>query len=1108
MKSGFKKELLLCLLTVSSFILQAFGGVVEKSGVKGGLAVYIGKPDAELILSLHPDEKYIVHALLNSKDSAVALRKQFLDKGVYGKVSVHPMPADGKLPYVDDSVNLLVVNSPSTGFPQEELMRVLTPRGALMIKNSEGSWVKTVKPWPDDIDEWTHSIGYDSGNNMVSKDKRIGPPRHIQWVSGPLFQRHHGMHPSYNACASAGGRMFYIGEEVPMGVSGIPGKWYLFARDGFNGVLLWKYRLKNWGPEVWSYWTASHLSRTNQPIHLRKRLVAEGDKVYTTLGFNAPVSQLDAATGKIIQTYKGTDYTNEIVYREGILYLSVNDRPQKPFGPAEGMDFKGGIVPTVPKNPVYSKKKIWAVNASDGKVLWKSEKSYSGRSSKLDRLASMQNINLTVGGKGVFFVTGSNLVGIDLETGKELWRKPRPNAPGKPERSTDPNKYFSFLNTPDMMNMIYYDGLVFLLYTSGPSKRSAAANVMAINPENGDELWKYTFNPVSCNNAPDMWGRDGMIWIIKDIKTGFTALDCKTGKEVKSLKTDVFLKAGHHHRCYPNKMTANYILTARRGAEYFNINSGSFSGNNWARSACRIGHLLANGFTYKFPDPCNCFAGSEPRGMYAYAAESAGKKVVFPPKGSELLEKGPAYGKISSTPSGNLNSEWATYRHDPMRSGSTPATIPDKLEKAWDVPIGKKLTAPVIAGGKVYVACRDKHTVYALDLKTGKILWSYTADGPIDTPPTVSKGRVIFGSHDGFLYCLRDSDGQLAWRLQLAPDNRLINAFGYVESPWPVNGSLLITGNTVFCYAGRSSVIDGGIAVYAVNADTGEVLEKRVIHDDQKTINEKVGILADILETDGKSVIMRKTNLEFKTPVKLDDSYKPLASLGIVIAPSTGFLNDFWFHRVFWSAGRKMGFAVMIVYDMDCMTTVNLLDPSIKVKTNVVFYCPTGSNPSGIIKYDKSISNRWFLSGVYPQIGGIVLATYTNKSLGFVPGSPQPEPVQASGPKIKVKKKKKSSASKTLNPEWIKEHFPMYPRAIMLTSDKLITGGFHDKINQEDPWAAFEGRSNGVLTLLNKVSGTKIAEYTLDTPPEWDGMAVVDGHLVICLKNGSIICMH
>jgi hypothetical protein len=84
----------------------------------------------------------------------------------------------------------------------------------------------------------------------------------------------------------------------------------------------------------------------------------------------------------------------------------------------------------------------------------------------------------------------------------------------------------------------------------------------------------------------------------------------------------------------------------------------------------------------------------------------------------------------------------------------------------------------------------------------------------------------------------------------------------------------------------------------------------------------------------------------------------------------------------------------------------------------------------------------------------------------------------------------------------------MYPRAIMLTKNKMISGGFHDKINQDDPWAAFEGRTNGVLTLLDKTSGKKIAEYTLDTPPEWDGMAAVDGHLVICLKNGSIICMH
>ncbi len=45
---------------------------------------------------------------------------------------------------------------------------------------------------------------------------------------------------------------------------------------------------------------------------------------------------------------------------------------------------------------------------------------------------------------------------------------------------------------------------------------------------------------------------------------------------------------------------------------------------------------------------------------------------------------------------------------------------------------------------------------------TGEPRWSYTAGGQIDSPPTVYRGLVLFGSADGYVYALWASDGQLA----------------------------------------------------------------------------------------------------------------------------------------------------------------------------------------------------------------------------------------------------------------------------------------------------------------------------------------------------------
>ena len=200
---------------------------------------------------------------------------------------------------------------------------------------------------------------------MVSQDERVGPPRHMQWVAEPIFQRHHGVDPSITATVTSGGRIFYIIDEAPLGFTGMPGQWRLVARDAFNGVLLWKRDMKDWGSRTWSYWTESHAARFNHPLHVRKRLVAQGSRVYVTLGFDSPITALDAGTGKTVMTYTGTGYADEFVLDDGILYAVVNDRAQRPW------TGKGVRPEATDSSASSSQKQVWAINASTGQVLWK-----------------------------------------------------------------------------------------------------------------------------------------------------------------------------------------------------------------------------------------------------------------------------------------------------------------------------------------------------------------------------------------------------------------------------------------------------------------------------------------------------------------------------------------------------------------------------------------------------------------------------------------------------------------------------------------------------------------------------------------------------------------
>jgi len=127
----------------------------------------------------------------------------------------------------------------------------------------------------------------------------------------------------------------------------------------------------------------------------------------------------------------------------------------------------------------------------------------------------------------------------------------------------------------------------------------------------------------------------------------------------------------------------------------------------------------------------------------------------------QRLHKGPAYGKVPSpslpsTACGHQSAtDWPTFRHDAMRSGRATSPIPAAPKQAWKIELGGKVSAPVVAGGRVFVASADKHQVVAVDAASGKRVWSYTAGGPVDCPPTASHGRVLFGCRSGCVYSTR-----------------------------------------------------------------------------------------------------------------------------------------------------------------------------------------------------------------------------------------------------------------------------------------------------------------------------------------------------------------
>ena len=98
----------------------------------------------------------------------------------------------------------------------------------------------------------------------------------------------------------------------------------------------------------------------------------------------------------------------------------------------------------------------------------------------------------------------------------------------------------------------------------------------------------------------------------------------------------------------------------------------------------------------------------------------------------------------------------------------------------------------------VVVARPDAHEVVSLDSGDGSVQWRFTANGRIDTAPTLHRGLCLFGTKSGWVYCLRADDGRMVWRLRAAPTEEQIVAYGQLESPWPIPGSVLVVEGTAY----------------------------------------------------------------------------------------------------------------------------------------------------------------------------------------------------------------------------------------------------------------------------------------------------------------------
>jgi len=78
---------------------------------------------------------------------------------------------------------------------------------------------------------------------------------------------------------------------------------------------------------------------------------------------------------------------------------------------------------------------------------------------------------------------------------------------------------------------------------------------------------------------------------------------------------------------------------------------------------------------------------------------------------------------------------------------------------------------------------------------------------------------------------------------------------------------------------------------------------------------------------------------------------------------------------------------------------------------------------------------------------------------------------------------------------------------MVLAGETLFIAGPPDVVEPQNPMAAIEGRRGGRLWALAAADGRTLAEYSLQAPPQFDGLIAARGGLYLVTTDGRVLCM-
>jgi hypothetical protein len=356
----------------------------------------------------------------------------------------------------------------------------------------------------------------------------------------------------------------------------------------------------------------------------------------------------------------------------------------------------------------------------------------------------------------------------------------------------------------------------------------------------------------------------------------------------------------------------------------------------------------------------------------------------------------------------------------------------------------------------------------------------------------------------------------------VAPNDRRLVASEQIESLWPVHGSVLVVDGRVYCVAGRSMFLDGGVRLLVLDAKTGEKIAENTMNDVDPTSGKSLQLkmqdrnmpvaAADILSYDGKRIYMKSQSFSLdgeREDVRTTrDARDQTGERAHLFAPA-GFLDDTAFHRVLMMYGKTFTGGAgsnhaapksapagkMLVFDESRVYGFSRLPHLHRWVRHLEFH---------IYAADK---HRSISAGANEPVRSEVKGKPRRRPR---PASREPEHVHAhSENETQLARLRGSLTSTAVNYRWSNHDPAMFGRAMVLAGETLFVAGPPAIRNEdtEDALQRWQGSQGGVLWALSREAGAKLAEYELPAGPVFDGMATAYGRLYVALADGSVVCL-